>query len=196
MRDLHPLRRQPARSGPDWWTTPGVLIDLLTEHVLPECPPGPVWDVGAGDGRLLRAAQACPSRQGGIATDIEPRHPDVLCHNFLTDAPMTGGAVMIMNAPFSRKYKFLKRALALLDDNTTGINAVCFLLRIDTLGTLEVSSPLNRAAGIAITPKRPIWILGSKGHPRWPFCWAWWTRTSNGPPVTRSIDRRACAPAW
>ena len=74
------LRPQPRRDGPDRWATPPCLVRALVEDVLPQLPPGRVWEpaCGAGDWRrpcvppgarwsVATPGTACRARYGWIS---------------------------------------------------------------------------------------------------------------------------------
>jgi hypothetical protein len=144
----------------------------LVADVLPQLPPGPIWEPAAGDGRLAEAMRAAGRSVLGS---------DVLTRDFLTAAPPIDIAAIVTNPPFNRIDAFIKRALAHLEGDVT--DAVVLLMRWDHLTARRRTGPLEGAAEIRVCPWRPRWIEGSTISPRWSFAWVTWRRDHHGPPV-------------
>jgi hypothetical protein len=178
QRDPNATRSSPARSGPDFWPTPESLIQgLLT--MLPQLPPGPVWEPACGDGRLVRALQDA-GRGEVFSSDLYPRRG--MPRDFLSTAPPAEGCLVITNPPFNAADGFIERGLALLDQGA--ITGLVLLLRHDHLTAGGRVAWLNRATLQLHCNWRPVWIEGSEGQPRWSFCWMMWLRgMTRLPPV-------------
>lgn len=161
-------RGQPSREGPDFWPTPPCLTAALVRFVLPQLPPGPIWECAAGDGRLVRAMRA--AGRSVTASDLHPQDGSAPL-DFLTGAAPTGHAV-VTNPPFNQTDAFLARGLELLDAGA--IPALVLLLRHDHLTAAGRVAALNRAVREIHCNWRPIWIADSEGNPRWAFHWFVW----------------------
>jgi hypothetical protein len=164
------LRPQPARSGNDWWPTPGCLTTAFIRYVLPFLPEGIIWECAAGDGRMARAMQA--AGRSVIATDIAPAHPDVAPLDFLRSAPPQAGLLAVTNGPFSNQTAFMARGLQLMDRGC--IAGLVLLARLDHLQAEERVDVLNRVTLAVYCNWRVRWIPGSRGNPRWTNVWLAW----------------------
>jgi hypothetical protein len=172
-----------VRPGTDYWATTQCLIAALIEQVLRTLPPAPVWECAAGDGRVAYAMRA--AGRVVLASDIEPRRPDIERRDFLHDDPPQHGLIAITNPPFARLNRFLARGLQLLD--TGKLTGLVLLVRWDALATAGRASAFNRAADILSCCWRPLWIEGSSGGGRWTNAWITWLPGHMGPPVTRFL---------
>jgi hypothetical protein len=179
------LRPQPRRSGPDSWATPACLLRTLVEDLLPQLPPGRVWEPAAGAGGIATALRAAGSEV--IATDAYADDPAER-RNFLTNpAPCRGLAAIVSNPPFHALDPFVARGLALLDAGATA--SVVWLFRWDHLTAAGRTPALNRASEIRLCTWRPRWIADSTTSPRWSFCWITWRADHAGPPVHARSSR-------
>jgi hypothetical protein len=169
------LRPVPARQGPDHWVTPTCLISALTSYVLPEVPPGRIWEPASGDGRLADAMRAVG--RDVTATDAYA----VGSLNFLRDAPLEADvAALVTNPPFNQLTKFIVRALQHLDNDV--VQDVILLLRADHPTAQERAPLLARAYALWYCCWRPRWIEDSTTGPRWSFIWTHWKRGHSGLP--------------
>jgi len=184
-RDRAAIRPQPARSGTDWWPTPPCLTAALLRCVLPHLS-GPIWEPAAGDGCLADAM-----RQAGrtvLASDLEPRAPDILTHDFLhAPPPAVAGSALVTNPPFNALDRFINRSLALLDAGF--VSAVVLLLRSDALTSARRAAALNRAEREVLCCWRPVWMPGTRGGGRWSNGWITWRAGHTGPPTTLHLRR-------
>ncbi len=141
-RDQPSLRPQPARDDADWWPTPPWLVSAVIRFVLPALP-GPIWEPAAGDGRLSAALRA--DGRTVLASDLVPRAPGVLRHDFLHNPPPaeTRGAAVVTNPPFNALDGFIVRGLGLLDRGK--VFALVLLLRDDALSAGKRAAALNCA---------------------------------------------------
>jgi hypothetical protein len=162
------LRPQPKRFGPDDWPTPDCVCEAATRFVLPQLPPGAVWEMAPGDGALADAMQAAGREVATTTTD------------FLTTPPPSGVRIACTNPPFHVMNAFLARGLELLDAGA--LDVLVLLHRHDHLQNEGRDQPkirlasLNRAAAFFHCGWRPRWIVGSKGHGRHGVCWVAWLR--------------------
>jgi predicted RNA methylase len=91
-------------TGKEQFFTPPLIarqvVDLVVEHV-PDALQRSWIEPAGGTGSFIEAA-----RSSGVSdlmsVDIEPRHPEVSCADFLTWRPTVGGAVTVSNPPFGR----------------------------------------------------------------------------------------------
>ena len=174
------LRPQPRRDGPDSWATPPCLVRALVEDVLPQLPPGRVWEPACGAGGLVAALRA--AGRTVVCSDAQPRLRGTLQLDFLTDAPPPGTfAAVISNPPFNQIDAFTRRGLELLDAGVTA--SVVWLFRWDHLTAAGRTPALMRASEIRLCTWRPRWIADSTASPRWSFCWITWRAGHTGPPV-------------
>ena len=147
VRDPASLRPQPARSGTDYWATPQCLTRALADEVLPSLPPAPVWECAAGDGRLANAMRA--AGRVVVASDIEPRGPDIERRDFLHDPPLCG-QIALTNPPFSALDSFIARGLQWLD--TGKLAGLVLLVRWDALTAACRAGAFHRAARFRFHP--------------------------------------------
>lgn len=187
--DAAALRGQPSRDGPDFWPTPHSLTTALVRFVLPDLPPGPIWECAAGDGRLVKALRAVG--RSVLATDLYPQDGSTARDFLIAEPPQNvGQAIIITNPPFNQTDAFLTRGLALLDSGQ--VSGLVLLLRHDHLMAATRTSELNRASREVHCNWRPIWIDDSEGNPRWSFHWVtWWHHGSRQPPLYLSEQEMA-----
>jgi hypothetical protein len=94
------LRAMPKRNGNDFWPTPPDLIGVFVQHILPSLPPdAAIWEMAAGNGVLADAIAQCGRRV--VMSDIDPRRPDIVQHDFLGAPPeWARGSFAVTNPPF------------------------------------------------------------------------------------------------
>jgi hypothetical protein len=180
IRDPAMTRGQARRDGPDFWPTPACLTKALLDFVLPELPPGPIWECAAGDGRLARAIAT--GGRSVIATDLYPQD-DSSPHDFLGDRLPAGtvGSIIATNPPNHHWNAFLDHSLALLDRRL--IKGFVLLLRHDYLQAAGRTDALNRAVREVHCNWRPIWVPDTDGNPRHSFHWIAWHAGRRQPPL-------------
>lgn len=173
-------RGQPARIGPDFWPTPDSLVRAFIRYVLPDLPPGPIWECAAGDGRLAKAIAQAGRRV--IATDLYPQDGRAPVDFIRPDPPAnTEGSIAVTNPPYNRSEEFLASGLDLLDAGW--IRGLVLLLRHDHLMAASRTEIFNRAVREVHCNWRPIWIDDSDGNPRWSFHWLIWHPGTRCPPL-------------
>lgn len=178
VRDPPAARGQPKRDGPDFWPTPACLITALVRYVLPELPPGSIWDCAAGDGRLVRAM--AEAGRTVVGTNRYPQDGNAP-HDFLTDPPPWADTVIVTNPPGNQIDKFLARCTELFDQGA--VKGFVLLLRNDHLMARGRVDALNRAAREIHCNWRPRWVPGTRGNPRWAYRWVVWHGGPSRPPL-------------
>jgi hypothetical protein len=180
-------RGQPARTGPDFWRTPPCLAAALCKYVLPFLPKAvTIWEPACGDGSLQRTIAGCGWTV--IGTDLHPQNGSPPW-DFLVDEPPMPGLIVVTNGPFNRIDRFIWRCLELQEQGW--IRGFVLLLRHDHLTAGIRASALNKAAWQVNCCWRPRWVAGSRGNPRWSFCWVYWAAESDmrrQPPLYVSPD--------
>jgi predicted RNA methylase len=98
-----PLGNTRVTGKEQFFTPPGIarqVVDLVVDHV-PDVLDRTWIEPAGGTGTFIEAA-----RSSGVndlmSVDIEPRHPEVSCADFLTWQPTVAGAVTVSNPPFGR----------------------------------------------------------------------------------------------
>ena len=173
-------RATPERDGPDFWPTPVSLANALVRHVLPELPPGPIWECAEGDGRLTHALRAAGREVYG--SDLYPQDDQTKPVDFLCDDPVVQGAIAVTNPPYNSSDEFLARCLALWDNKV--IAGFVLLLRHDHLQAAGRVDAFNRATREVHCNWRPTWIPGTEDKgPRWSFHWIAWAHEPRQPPL-------------
>lgn len=176
--DAAAQRGQPNRSGPDFWPTPPCLTSALVRFVLPDLPPGLIWECATGDGRLVQAMQ--DAGRDVIATDLYPQDGSIPC-DFLTAEPPADETIAVTNPPFNKSDEFLTRGLELHEAGK--IAGLVLLLRHDHLMAASRVAAFNRAVREVHCNWRPIWIPDTEGNPRWSFHWLAWHAGRRRPPL-------------
>ena len=177
-------RGQPSREGPDFWPTPICLTMALQRFVLPELPPGPLWEPAAGDGRLVRSMMTTGRRV--YASDLYPQDGSEPCDFLIGASPPDPGLIAATNPPFNSSDAFLARGLQLLDQGR--IAGLVLLLRHDHLQAAGRVEAFNRCTREIHCNWRPRWIPDSEGNPRWSFSWLAWLDGPRQAPFYLSED--------
>lgn len=189
--DRHARRavKTPKPDKTEFWPTPPCLAAALRLHVLPRFPRGVVLDAGCGTGVLMDAIRAANRQAIGIDLKPQPGAQPARAGDFLQLQPESLRRVsgIVTNPPFSRKARFITRALGLMDSDISAVEAVAVLVREDVLSNSTLSLELNRVTEILMCAWRPTWVAGTTGRPRWSFAWITWQRGYVGSPAWRSI---------
>lgn len=161
----YPRRPRDAYDTPEW------VLDVLLEHWHPG--EGAIWEPAAGAGNLLR-----PLRRHWpdvIATDAEPRHPDIAREDFHLAVRSVDVRTIITNPPYGRELEpFARRACDLM--RMVG-GKVALLTPVGFPTTAGRADLCSTEAGLShiihITP-RIRWIKDSTGAPSADHHWLCW----------------------
>ena len=183
-----------GRADADFYATPIETTKAMVARYGEYLRGTMLWEPAAGDGAMLPFLRPLAAKL--IATDIEPRGPDIMALDFFhpmlvpTNAPfLREVTAVVTNPPFMLAGRFVERMLD--PDFLPELRFLALVLK-GTFWHAKTRLPLfQRFTPAAVHPLTWRPDFKSLGAPTMEICWTVWIRGYNGPAYYEPMEKPA-----